>query len=126
IIQQRYNNEGKLNREQATYVYQQLAPILEPKLYPTMAAIANVYEEAKRQDPDAEKINPLELWDLQYIRALDDSGFVDALYAGKGDPRAAKDRKDPEFVREQERQQAKVIAAVKACGHLASEQCDCE
>ena len=43
-------------------------------------AIANVYEEAIRQDKDAKKVNPMELWDLHYIRRLDDMGFVDALY----------------------------------------------
>jgi ABC-type nitrate/sulfonate/bicarbonate transport system substrate-binding protein len=127
IIQERYDREGKLNYEQATYIYQELAPILEPKLYPTMAAIANVYEEAKRQDSDATKINPMALWDLHHIRQLDDSGYVDELYGRqREDARKAKERKDPEFAREQERQQAKVIAAVKACGHLESEHCGCE
>jgi ABC-type nitrate/sulfonate/bicarbonate transport system substrate-binding protein len=127
VIQRRYDKEGRLNREQATYIYQQLAPHLEPKLYPTMAAIANVYEEAKRQDADAKKINPMELWDLHHIRHLDDIGFVDALYGtGKHDARAAKDHRDPEFRREQAQKQASVIAAVKACGHLQSEHCDCE
>jgi ABC-type nitrate/sulfonate/bicarbonate transport system substrate-binding protein len=127
IIQERYDKEGKLNYEQATYVYQELAPILEPKLYPTMAAIANVYEEAKRQDSDATKINPMALWDLHHIRQLDDSGYVDELYGRQPeDARKAEERKDPEFAREQERQQAKVIAAVKACGHLESEHCGCE
>ena len=72
IIQRRYDKEGKLNREQATYIYQQLAPALEPKLYPSMAAIANVYEEAKRQDADAKRINPMELWDLHHLRQLED------------------------------------------------------
>jgi ABC-type nitrate/sulfonate/bicarbonate transport system substrate-binding protein len=126
IIQQRYDREGKLSYEQATYVYQQLAPILEPKLYPSMAAIANVYEEAKRQDADAAKINPMELWDLHHIRKLDDSGYVDALYAKKDNGRAAKDRKDPDFVQEQERQAAKAEAAMKACGHPVGEHCGCE
>ena len=46
-----------------------------------MHAIANVYEEAIRQDKDAKKVNPMELWDLHYIRRLDDMGFVDALYS---------------------------------------------
>jgi hypothetical protein len=47
-----------------------------------MAAIANVYEEAKRQDKDAERVNPLELWDLHHIRKLDDAGFAAKLYGG--------------------------------------------
>jgi ABC-type nitrate/sulfonate/bicarbonate transport system substrate-binding protein len=127
VIRRRYDREGELSREQATYIYQQLAPALEPKLYPGMAAIANVYEEAKRQDPDAKKINPMELWDLHHIRRLDDSGFVASLYgSGKPDARAAKEQQDPEFRREQEAKQAKVIAAVKACGHPMGEVCDCE
>jgi ABC-type nitrate/sulfonate/bicarbonate transport system substrate-binding protein len=127
VIQRRYEREGPLNRLQATYVYQQLAPILEPKLYPSMAAIANVYEEAKRFDADAKKINPMQLWDLHHIRRLDDSGYVDALYGNnKPDARTIRNQKDPEFQDEQAAHQAKVIAAVKACGHLETEQCDCE
>ena len=43
-----------------------------------------------------------------------------------GETRTAKDRQDPEFAREQKRQKAKVVAAVKACGHLESEHCGCE
>jgi hypothetical protein len=54
--------------------------VLEPKLFPSLQAIANVYEEAVRQDKDALRINPMELWDLHQIRHLDDSGFVNALY----------------------------------------------
>jgi ABC-type nitrate/sulfonate/bicarbonate transport system substrate-binding protein len=127
VIRRRYDREGELSREQAIYIYQQLAPALEPKLYPGMAAIANVYEEAKRQDPDAKKINPMELWDLHHIRQLDDSGFVASLYAaGSRAAQSAKEQQDPEFQREQEAKQAKVIAAVKACGHPLGEACDCE
>jgi ABC-type nitrate/sulfonate/bicarbonate transport system substrate-binding protein len=124
IIQRRYNKEGQLNKEQATYVWQGLAPLLEPKLYPSMAAISNVYEEAKRQDKDAEKINPLELWDTHHIRRLDDSGFVDSLYGNT--PRASHvDERDMDYKREMKKRQEEVIRAVKACGHLAGVDCDC-
>ena len=124
IIQRRYNKEGQLNAAQATYVWQGLAPLLEPKLYPSMAAISNVYEEAKRQDKDAEKINPLELWDTHHIRRLDDSGFVDALYGNT--PRASHvDERDMDYKREMAKKQEEVIRAVKACGHLAGVDCDC-
>jgi NitT/TauT family transport system substrate-binding protein len=125
VIQRKYDKEGKLNRAQATYIYQELAPILEPRLYPKMAAIANVYEEAKRYDADAEKINPMELWDFDHIRQIDDTGFVKSLYGQDINPRVAADRKDPEYKREQERKQAEIIAAVKACGHLESQDCGC-
>jgi ABC-type nitrate/sulfonate/bicarbonate transport system substrate-binding protein len=80
IIQRRFDRHGKMNLEQATITYQSLAGILEPKLYPKMIAIANVYEEAIRQDKDAKKINPMELWDLHHLRRLDDMGFMDGLY----------------------------------------------
>ena len=83
-----------MNREQATITSQQPRRILEPKLYPKMQAIANVYEEAIRQDKDAKKINPMELWDLHHLRRLDDMGFVDALYGKQrpSDGRPGRDR----------------------------------
>jgi ABC-type nitrate/sulfonate/bicarbonate transport system substrate-binding protein len=126
IIRERYTNEGRLDHAQATYIYRNLAPLLQPKLYPSIAAIANVYEEAKRLDADASKVNPMELWDLYHIRHLDDIGFVDGVYGSqKGDARSAQDQKDPEYLRDQERKQAAVVAAVKASDHLESESGDC-
>jgi ABC-type nitrate/sulfonate/bicarbonate transport system substrate-binding protein len=80
IIKERYTNEGGLDDEMVDILYGELSQALEPKLYPTTAAIDNVYQEALRQDPEAETINPLSLWDLHYVKNLDDSGFVDALY----------------------------------------------
>jgi len=84
IIRDKSVKRGQMNLEQATITHRGLAGILEPKLYPKMQSIANVYEEAIRQDKDAEKINPMELWDLHYIRRLDDMGFVDGLYGKRG------------------------------------------
>jgi ABC-type nitrate/sulfonate/bicarbonate transport system substrate-binding protein len=84
IIRERSTKRGPMNLEQAAITHRGLADILEPKLYPRMRSIANVYEEAIRLDKDAEKINPMELWDLHYIRRLDDMGFVDALHRGQG------------------------------------------
>jgi len=80
IIQQYHTVEGKLTHEQAAATWRNLAPQLEPSLVPGLQAIANVYEEAVRQDKDALRVNPMELWDLHYVRHLADSGFVDALY----------------------------------------------
>lgn len=74
---------GKLDDEMVDAVYNELARIVEPKLYPTMEAIGNVYQEALRQDPDARKVNPLSLWNMNYIRRIDDRGFIDALYGNK-------------------------------------------
>lgn len=128
IIQKRHIKEGQLSLEQATFLHQEIAPSLDARLYPSMPAIANVYEAAKRYDPDAAKVNPLELWDLHYVRRIDDSGFVRELYGNrdpKAEARAAGYRKDPEFHKEQAKRKAEVIAAVKACGHPLGEQCGC-
>ncbi|HUB95354.1 MAG TPA: ABC transporter substrate-binding protein [Stellaceae bacterium] len=83
ILRNRYELEGKMDEATAARTYAHLAHQLEPRLYPTMAAIANVYEEAIRQDKDAKRINPMELWDLHFIRHLDDIGFADRLYGTK-------------------------------------------
>lgn len=80
IIMRRHDQEGKLDLDGATKVYNDLAPILEPKLYPTLTAIENVYEEAKRQSKDAERIHPLALWDFHFLREIDDTGYIDQLY----------------------------------------------
>jgi ABC-type nitrate/sulfonate/bicarbonate transport system substrate-binding protein len=79
-IRTHYTYEGQLDDEAATLIYDSLAPALEPKLYPTPQAIANVYLEGIRQDKDAAKINPMELWDLQFLRSLDNAGFGVDLY----------------------------------------------
>ena len=88
------NREGSLNilrqgldqhmevgdEEILSHIYDQTHAILENKPYPTLQAIANVFEEAKHLDPQAAQVNPLTLWDLHYIRQLDDEGFIDRLY----------------------------------------------
>ena len=109
--------------EQAAFLWETIESNLEPKLYPTMAAISNVYEEAKRQDPEAAKINPLTLWDLDQIRHIDDSGFVDGLYrSGRNEPTTI----DPEEAKDKAAERNRIIEAVKACGHLASVDCGCD
>src|SRR5579862_4509581 len=51
------------------------------KPYPDIQAVHNAWEMACLQDPDTEKTSPMSLWDLHYLRELDDSGFIDGLYA---------------------------------------------
>ncbi|MGB7949333.1 MAG: hypothetical protein WCH75_16720, partial [Candidatus Binatia bacterium] len=51
---------------------------LQIKPYPTPEAIANTYEIAM-SEYGAAGINPLSLWDLHWIKELDDEGFIDAL-----------------------------------------------
>ncbi|SRR5713226_4610342 len=52
---------------------------LKPKPYPTPRAIANSYEIATLEYPGAKGLNPLSLWDLHWVKELDDEGFIDAL-----------------------------------------------
>jgi ABC-type nitrate/sulfonate/bicarbonate transport system substrate-binding protein len=118
IIEKRYNREGPMTRVHASFIYDNLGPYLEPKLYPSMAAIANVYEEAKRQDADANKINPLELWDMHHVRRIDDSGFINALYSGKPQKPAGEGESSKIDKKE-------LVKALKTCGHLETESCGC-
>lgn len=80
IIEKMYDTEGVLDPESAEVIYNDISRLVQPKLYPSMQAISNVYEEAIRQDKDAAKVNPMELWDLHTVRQIDDSGFVEELY----------------------------------------------
>lgn len=119
IIEQYHIREGKLNREQATYLYNEVAPAISPNLYPTMAAIGNVYEIAKRYDRNAEKVNPMALWDLHYVRRLDDSGFVDSLYS------SSPKQTDPDLVAQRKQENESAVAAIKKCGHSTVMNCGC-
>ena len=51
---------------------------LQLKPYPTPEAIANTYEIAVKEY-NAQDINPMSLWDLHWIKELDDTGFIDGL-----------------------------------------------
>jgi ABC-type nitrate/sulfonate/bicarbonate transport system substrate-binding protein len=57
------------------------AKLLLVKPYPLPAAIQNVYELDVAKDPNMARVGPLEPWDLHYLREIDDSGFIDTLYA---------------------------------------------
>jgi hypothetical protein len=52
---------------------------LKIRPYPTPQAIANTYEIAVIEYPDAKGLNPLSLWDLHWVKDLDDAGFIDGL-----------------------------------------------
>ena len=52
---------------------------IKPKPYPTPAAVANTYEIATLEYPGAKGLNPLSLWDLHWVKELDDEGFIDTL-----------------------------------------------
>jgi len=43
-------------------------------------AIQNVFALAVKRDPEIREFNPLVLWDLHYVKEVDDSGYVRQLY----------------------------------------------
>lgn len=49
------------------------------KPYPAMQAIVNAHELCCLKYPEAKQMSPVALWDLHYLRQLDDSGFIDEL-----------------------------------------------
>jgi ABC-type nitrate/sulfonate/bicarbonate transport system substrate-binding protein len=53
---------------------------LSPKPYPDHEAVANAYKLCCLKNPETEEISPMALWDLHYLRVLDNSGFIDELY----------------------------------------------
>ena len=80
IIKEKYKDEGELDDETATHLYEDLKSILQAKPYATVPAISNVYEISVEENKAAEKTDPLSLWDFHFLRRIDDSGFIDNLY----------------------------------------------
>jgi ABC-type nitrate/sulfonate/bicarbonate transport system substrate-binding protein len=72
---------GIQEREAYAYLYDKQKEILEKKPYPTLEAIQRVFEIACWEHPELEGFNPLTVWDLHYVRELDETGFIDRLYA---------------------------------------------
>lgn len=60
--------------------YRSVAKLL-PKPYPDHEGMANAYKLCCLRNPETEEMSPMALWDLHYLRELDHSGFIDALYA---------------------------------------------
>ena len=63
------------------HLQREWARLLSKKPYPLASAIQNVYDLDVGKDPAMRHIGPMEPWDLHYLRAIDDSGFIDKLYA---------------------------------------------
>jgi hypothetical protein len=60
--------------------FDSIVKTLQLKPYPTPQAIANTFEIATAEFGSAE-LNPLTLWDLHWVKELDDDGFIDGLIA---------------------------------------------
>jgi hypothetical protein len=59
--------------------FDSVASGLKLRPYPTPQAIANTYEIATIEYREAQGLNPLSLWDMHWVKDLDDVGFIDVL-----------------------------------------------
>lgn len=76
--------EGLKQREPeaGSVSYNSVAKLLA-KPYPDHRAVANAYRLCCMKAPETKEVSPLALWDLHYLRQLDNSGFIDRLYQGQ-------------------------------------------
>jgi hypothetical protein len=66
--------------EELETFYEEGAEVLYRKPYPTPEAIQNVFQLGVKDTPEVAGFNPLVMWDMHYLRAIDDSGYIDKLY----------------------------------------------
>jgi ABC-type nitrate/sulfonate/bicarbonate transport system substrate-binding protein len=66
--------------EELEHFYRHHAEAYQPKPYPTPEAIQNVFALGVKGTPEIAGFNPLVMWDLHHLRAIDDSGYIDRLY----------------------------------------------
>jgi len=64
--------------EEMDRIVDAIAAKLQVKPYPSAQAIANTYEIAA-EEYGAQGINPMALWDMHWVKELDDEGFIDRL-----------------------------------------------
>jgi hypothetical protein len=60
--------------------YETQSATLEKAPYPSIDAIQNVFALAVKRNPEIKEYNPLALWDLHYVKEIDDSGYIRQLY----------------------------------------------
>jgi ABC-type nitrate/sulfonate/bicarbonate transport system substrate-binding protein len=75
------NRYGLDEDEYYEHLQREWANLLSKKPYPLASAIQNVYDLDVGKGPKMHHIGPMEPWDLHYLRKIDDSGFIDKLYA---------------------------------------------
>ncbi|MDH3444017.1 MAG: ABC transporter substrate-binding protein [Deltaproteobacteria bacterium] len=82
IVQQHCSQLLKMQGdEEWECFYENQAASLESAPYPSIEAIQNVFALAVKRDPQIKEFNPLSLWDLHYVKEIDDSGYIRKLYA---------------------------------------------
>lgn len=75
---------GITERAELERQFDAIAHELKAKPYPSPEAIANTFEIAVLEFPGAASVSPMAMWDLHWVKSLDDEGFIDRLLAGFG------------------------------------------
>lgn len=71
---------GNLNRKKGESFQYRSLERMPKKPYPDPQGVINAYELGCIKSPQAKEVSALALWDLHYLRELDNSGFIDKLY----------------------------------------------
>jgi len=71
---------GLKGNDEIEHLQREWSKLLCSKPYPHPLAVWNVYNLDVGNDPQLNSVGPLEVWDTHYLRVIDDSGFIDALY----------------------------------------------
>lgn len=83
LIQTDVAAELKIDDERVlNHLHRYSTSIMEPRLYPTAEAIGNAYKLAVIQEPAVAGLNPMSLWDMHLLRAIEESEFIEDLYGG--------------------------------------------
>ena len=69
----------KLDDQELKRQFDSVVGGIKTKPYPTPQAIANTHEIATLEYFGAKEINPMSLWDLHWVKQLDDEGFIDRI-----------------------------------------------
>ena len=79
------DNEGvKVDDKYFRYAFNRQIEILESRPYPTALAIYHIHAQAvylHPEIPNLKDLNPVSVWDTRCMREIEDSGFIDDLYA---------------------------------------------
>jgi hypothetical protein len=73
---------GLQGDDEVEHLWDVWAGLLSPKPYPHPLAVWNVYNLDVAHDPSVNFIEPFEIWNTSYLRAIDDSDYIDELYGG--------------------------------------------
>lgn len=73
---------GLGSADEIEHLHDVWAALLSPKPYPHPLAVWNVYNLDVAHDPEVNHIGPFEIWNTSYLRAIDDSGYIEEMYGG--------------------------------------------